>query len=427
MLLGVALIFLPGMLSATAAQNEETNAWALASPDGGSTISVLLGDDGTLSYQVWFKGKVVIGKSPLGLRRNDQDFTHGLAFDRAGKVERRREKYELFAGGNPRVDHVLNHRSVVVSATRTAPPWKLSWPRGTRALPSDIFSRRRRRMFASWRLNRPALPFRPKRAAGCSRITRQALIRRPTKIFTFMFRRENVLRIHAPRPWAGVFRHCSMFRVQRGYCSSSRNLRNRWVVAARVISVWIPPVGLVVAAFPLADEATKGQTNKVGPEPRYTLPWTMPWRVIVLGKLAGDIAVATLVTDLAPPSRIANTSWIRPGRASWAWWSHSVKPTMAESSMNLPDFGAKRWAAWEKMFVPDAGWWNAGLKSIADHARSKGVIPLAWMFASDFYDPEKRTANQNQTLLPPASRGVKVGFLVFGSVIMMAARCRRCC
>ena len=42
--------------------------------------------------------------------------------------------------------------------------------------------------------------------------------------------------------------------------------------------------GLYRIAFPLADETTQGYTNKFGPEPRYTLPWTMPWRVIVMGK-----------------------------------------------------------------------------------------------------------------------------------------------
>ena len=57
--------------------------------------------------------------------------------------------------------------------------------------------------------------------------------------------------------------------------------------------------GVYRIAFPLADETTRGYTNKFGPEPRFTLPWTMPWRVMVLGKSAGDIATATLVTDLS--------------------------------------------------------------------------------------------------------------------------------
>jgi len=57
----------------------------------------------------------------------------------------------------------------------------------------------------------------------------------------------------------------------------------------------------------------------------------------------------------------------------------------------------------------DAGWWNAGLKSIADHALSKGVIPLVWMFAGDFYDPKKRTEKLDQ-MADAGVRGVKVDF-----------------
>jgi hypothetical protein len=57
---------------------------------------------------------MVIQKSPLGLRRDDQDFERSLIFDHVGKIERRREKYELFAGTQPHVDHILNHRSIGV-------------------------------------------------------------------------------------------------------------------------------------------------------------------------------------------------------------------------------------------------------------------------------------------------------------------------
>ena len=101
--LGVVLVFLTGKLSAAGTQNEGKNAWTLASPDGRCAISVFLGEEGALSYQVRLEGKVVIDKSPLGLRRDDQDFTHRLTFEGTGKIERRREKYELFAGGNPHV------------------------------------------------------------------------------------------------------------------------------------------------------------------------------------------------------------------------------------------------------------------------------------------------------------------------------------
>src|ERR1035438_3583798 len=87
----------------------KTNTWSLASPDRQCEISVSLEQD-RLNYQASRAGKVFIQKSPLGLRRDDQNFEHSLSFERAGKVTSRREKYELLAGVQPRVDHRLNFR-----------------------------------------------------------------------------------------------------------------------------------------------------------------------------------------------------------------------------------------------------------------------------------------------------------------------------
>ncbi len=75
------MIFLAGKISLTAAT--ETNLWLLTSPDGQCTISVSL-DDGNLCYEALRTGKVVIQKSPLGLRRDDQDFEGSLVFDHGG-------------------------------------------------------------------------------------------------------------------------------------------------------------------------------------------------------------------------------------------------------------------------------------------------------------------------------------------------------
>ena len=57
----------------------------------------------------------------------------------------------------------------------------------------------------------------------------------------------------------------------------------------------------------------------------------------------------------------------------------------------------------------DAGWWTSGLKPIASHALSKGVIPLAWLFAGDFYDA-KKGAEKLDEMAAAGVRGVKVDF-----------------
>lgn len=46
-----------------------------------------------------------------------------------------------------------------------------------------------------------------------------------------------------------------------------------------------------------------------------------PWRVVMLADRADKLVESRLVDDLAAPSRIADTRWIKPGKASWDWWS----------------------------------------------------------------------------------------------------------
>ena len=49
-------------------------------------------------------------------------------------------------------------------------------------------------------------------------------------------------------------------------------------------------------------------------------PRTFPWRVAIVGSDA-DLAASDLSWLLAAPSKIADTSWIRPGKVAWDWWN----------------------------------------------------------------------------------------------------------
>ena len=46
-----------------------------------------------------------------------------------------------------------------------------------------------------------------------------------------------------------------------------------------------------------------------------------PWRVIMLGDTPGELAASSLIATLAAPSRIDDTSWIKPAKTAWDWWS----------------------------------------------------------------------------------------------------------
>jgi alpha-glucosidase len=391
------------------------NSWSLTSPDGGCGISVALGNNGSLSYQVSRAGRIVIPASPLGLRRDDQDFEHSLKFDRAGKVRKRREKYELFAGVQPRVDHILNQRSLVfrnsnnmaleidLVASDEGVAFRYCFPQRSshvRVIESELTGFTIPSGARGW--------MQPYHAAG---------------LYTPAY--EDFYFPVAPgdpppdsRAKARGWAFPALFQVPD---AATWVLLTESGTDASYCACHLNPDcsgGLYRIAFPLADETTKGYTNKFGPEPRYTLPWTMPWRVIVMGRSAGDIALETLVTDLAPPSRISDPSWIHPGRASWAWWSYPDQPPTTERFNEFTDFAAKM--GWEYTLF-DAGWWGPGIKPIASHALAEGVMPLAWFHAGGFYDAKARESKLDK-MAAAGVRGLKVDFWCSDRQEAMAAQ-----
>src|SRR4029079_18431327 len=48
---------------------------------------------------------------------------------------------------------------------------------------------------------------------------------------------------------------------------------------------------------------------------------TYPWRLMGIAAHDADLLANPLVYLLAKPSRIADTSWIRPRKVAWDWWN----------------------------------------------------------------------------------------------------------
>ncbi len=112
--------------------------------------------------------------------------------------------------------------------------------------------------------------------------------------------------------------------------------------------------------------------------PTSTLPWTLPWRVLIVGKTLAPIVESTLVANLNPPSTVADTSWIVPGRVSWSWWSDHDSPKFADKLEAFVDLA--REMTWEYTLV-DANWnfmQQGTIKDVLDRARERGIGALLW-------------------------------------------------
>jgi alpha-glucosidase len=113
-------------------------------------------------------------------------------------------------------------------------------------------------------------------------------------------------------------------------------------------------------------------------QPSITLPWKSPWRVIILGSLA-DVVESTLIQDVSTPTTMTNTNWIKPGVASWNYWSNNHGTKDYKVVCEFADLAAEmNWPYtlldWEWDQMGNGGKLEDALKYI----QSKGVKPMMW-------------------------------------------------
>jgi alpha-glucosidase len=91
-----------------------------------------------------------------------------------------------------------------------------------------------------------------------------------------------------------------------------------------------------------------------------SLPHNSPWRVLMIADHPGRLIESNIILNLNPPCALADTSWIKPGKSSWGWWSGNsatgtdFRGAMDTRTMNYyTDFAAS--SGFPYMLV-DGGW-----------------------------------------------------------------------
>ena len=117
------------------------------------------------------------------------------------------------------------------------------------------------------------------------------------------------------------------------------------------------------------------------------------WRIIMVAEEPGKIIESNALMNLSSPSAIANTEWIKAGKASWDWWSGSLgadgKPAYTTANMKYyVDFAAK--SGLEYMML-DAGWFvskditkmngRVDIPELVKYAATKNVKVWIWLYA----------------------------------------------
>ncbi|WP_406390239.1 glycoside hydrolase family 97 catalytic domain-containing protein [Streptomyces sp. NBC_00882] len=137
--------------------------------------------------------------------------------------------------------------------------------------------------------------------------------------------------------------------------------------------------------------------------------FTTAWRTAAIGSTA-TVVESTLVDDVAPASKISDTSWIKPGVAAWPWLD-GMLPTQRD----LPKL--KQWAdyassqGWPYLLV-DAGWKSdqSIIPELVKHARARGVQVMLWYHWNDLDTAAERDAEFTK-ITEWGVVGVKIDFM----------------
>ncbi len=108
------------------------------------------------------------------------------------------------------------------------------------------------------------------------------------------------------------------------------------------------------------------------------LPWSSPWRVLLIGNLA-DIVESTLVTDVSEPVKLTDSDWINPGPVSWVYWANNHGSKDFQIVKEYIDLAVEmNWPYilidWEWDVMTNGG----DIEDAVSYANSKGIKPLMW-------------------------------------------------
>ena len=119
-----------------------------------------------------------------------------------------------------------------------------------------------------------------------------------------------------------------------------------------------------------------------------------PWRVFAVTEHDTEMPVNNLVYALASPNKIGDTSWIKPGKVAWDWWSDwNLKGVDFKTGINYEtykyyiDFAHNHGLEY---IVLDEGWYNSKegsilkpideiqLPKLIEYANTKGIGIVLW-------------------------------------------------
>ena len=149
-----------------------------------------------------------------------------------------------------------------------------------------------------------------------------------------------------------------------------------------------------------------------------------PWRILTVARADKELAANNLSYLLGAPSRLEDTSWIKPGKVAWDWWNDwNLKGVDFKAGINTQtykyyiDFASKRGIEY---VILDEGWAvnlqadlmqvipEIDLKEIVDYGKTKNVGIILW---AGFHAFSRDMENVCRHYSEMGVKGFKVDFM----------------
>ena len=181
------------------------------------------------------------------------------------------------------------------------------------------------------------------------------------------------------------------------------------------------PSGIKIGGYRKLEQLPTGRENylvKSRPQQAF------PWRIIAYATADGQLLDNDMVYRLASPSRVSDTSWIRPGKVAWDWWNDwGIYKVNFRAGINTQtykyyiDFASRHgieyilldegWATIRKndlfSIIPDID-----MKEIVDYGKEKGVGVILWAGCYPFDKDMERVCKHYSEM---GVKGFKVDFI----------------
>ncbi|MBS0024088.1 glycoside hydrolase family 97 catalytic domain-containing protein [Microbacterium paraoxydans] len=291
----------------------------VTSPDGQTSLTVRHENDGSLSYSVVQGGVAVIDSSKMGVVTAAVDLSTGLTFS----TETTTPVVQNYS--------LVEHFDGPISSS--ANQMTLTFTRGSAQLAVVV------------RAQNDGVAFRYQvSGVGSTTITREAT--------TFALPVNTGL-------WASDYREAKDYEDAYPYVSAmsmgsrhfamptlaSLSNNAKWALISEA-AVYVDPT---YPAVRLDAQGNNNRTLKVqlpgpdgnvfdtstaGTQVATSGAFATPWRAIAVSSSLDAIVNTSLITDLNPaPAAGTDTSWIRPGKALWSWWSNEEKASEGDDML----------------------------------------------------------------------------------------------